>query len=123
LLPSFGGTRENEEGRALFGFGEPRPVDYSLSPQASFFKPLPKYRSVVGGSIAFSRNGIQSFTLDENIGLPNSPLRPRPSVHGLSWVRRRIHSLLPHFAARRFGADGRTSIGAGLDLLSQRGSP
>ena len=123
LLPSFGGTRESEEGRALFGFGDPRPVDYSLSPQASFFKPFPKYRSVVGGSVAFSRNGIQSFTLDENIGLPSPPFSS-----GIIGSRATVGSTTNSFftaalvAARRFGADGRTSMGVGLDFLSQRGS-
>lgn len=123
LLPSFGGTRENEEGRALFGFGEARPVDYSLSPQASFFKPLPKYRSVVGGSLAFSRNGTQSFTLDENVSLLGSPFLPA-TIGSSATVGTTTNSFFTAtlLAARRFGADGRTSIGVGLDFLSQRGS-
>ena len=123
LLPALGGTRDSEEGRALFGFGDPRPVDYSLSPQASFFKPFPKYRSVIGGSMAYSRNGIQSFTLDENIGLPSPPFPPA-TMGSRATVGTTTNSFFTAslVAARRFGADGRTSVGVGLDFLSERGS-
>ncbi|MEJ7711289.1 MAG: hypothetical protein WKF84_15845 [Pyrinomonadaceae bacterium] len=94
-----------------------------FSPQASFFKPFPKHRSVVGGSVAFSRNGIGSFTLDEDIGLPSPPFPTRTTGS-----RATLGSTTNTFftaslvAARRFGADSRTSIGVGLDFLSQRGS-
>ncbi|MDQ6653541.1 MAG: FecR domain-containing protein [Acidobacteriota bacterium] len=123
LLPSFGGTRDNEEGRAAFGFGDPRPVDYSLSPQVSFFKPYPKQRAVLGASFAFSRNGVQSFALDENVSLSGPDF-----TAGTTGSRATVGSTTNSFftgsliAARRFGADGRTSIGVGLDFLTQRGS-
>lgn len=123
LLPSFAGTSEIEERRALSGFGDPRPVDYSFSPQASFFKPFPKHRSVLGGGVAFARNGIESFTLSENIGLSSSPAAAATTgsraVLGSTTNTFFTASLV---AARRFGADERTSIGVGLDFLSQRGS-
>lgn len=117
LLPAFNRTRRNDRGIALFGFGDTHPFDYSLSPQASFFKPFPNYRSVVGGSIALSRNRSQSFTLDQDLGLASSP--GSQSAAGSTTNQFFAASLL---AARRFGADGRTSIGVGLDFLSQRGS-
>jgi hypothetical protein len=121
LLPSLGGTREGEEGNDAFN--DPLPVDYSFSPQASFFKPLPKYHSVLGGSLVFSRNGIQSFSLDENINLPSPPFPPA-TIGSRTTAGSTINSYLTAsmVAARRFGSGGRTSLGLGLDYLSQSGS-
>ena len=122
FLPSMGGTRENENARQLFGLGEPRLVDYSLSPQGSLFVPLPKFRAVVGGRIAYSRDGFQSLTLDDNAGLTGPFFAPgtngKRSVDGATTNRLFAASLM---AARRFGADGRTSVGIGLDYFSTRG--
>jgi hypothetical protein len=122
LLPSVGGTRENDNARELFGFGEPRLVDYSLSPQASLFVPLAKHRAVVGGRVALSRDGFQSFTLEDNVGLTGRLFttgeRGRRIVDGSTTNRLFTASLM---AARRFGSDGRTSLGIGLDYLTTRG--
>jgi hypothetical protein len=123
LLPSLGGTRESERENALFGLGEPLPVDYSFSPQASFFKPFPKYRGVLGGSLVVSRNGIQSFTLDENISLPSPPFPPA-TTGARATAGSTTNSFLTASltAARQFGSDGRTSLGVGIEFLSQSGS-
>lgn len=121
VLPSFV-RRRGSEGWVLFDVGEPRPFDYSLSPQAFFFTPG-RHRSVVGGGIAFSRNGSQSFSIDENRGLTDPP-----SLSGATTMRASVGTTDNTFltasvvASRRFGSDGRTSIGIGLDFLSQRGS-
>lgn len=120
LLPSFARTRGSRE-RTLFGFGEPRPFDHSLSPQASFFLPL-KHRSVVGGRIAFSRNRIQSFSLDENLGVTVLPSPGTPGTAASAGSTDHTFVEATVLASRRFGSDGRTSIGVGLDFLSQRGS-
>jgi hypothetical protein len=78
---------------------------------------------VLGGGFVFSRNGIQSFALDENISLPSPPF---PS--GTTGSRATAGSTTNSFftaslvAARRIGSGGRTSIGVGLEFLSQRGS-
>lgn len=123
LLPSVARATQNDAGQTFIGFDRPRPVDYNLAAQASFFKPLPKYRATLGGSLAFSRNGIQSFTLDENIALPSPPFLP-----AATGSRANLGSTTNNFfaaslvAARQFGADGRTSFGVGLDFLSQRGT-
>jgi hypothetical protein len=122
MLPSVGGTQEKEDARELFGFGEPRLVDYSLSPQVSLFIPVNKYRAVIGGRVAFSRDGFQSFTLEDNVGL-TAPLftagtRGRRIVDGSTTNRLFTASLI---AARRFGSDGRTSLGIGLDYLKTSG--
>jgi hypothetical protein len=123
MVPSIGGTQEKEGARQLLGLGDSRLVDYSLSPQASLFVALPKYRSVIGGRVAFSRDGLQSLTLDDNVRL-TGPIFPggpsgRRSIDGSTKNQLFTISLI---AARRFGADGRTSIGVGFDYLKTTGS-
>jgi hypothetical protein len=122
FLPSMGGTRENENARQLFGLGDPRSVDYSFSPQGSLFVPLSKLHAVVGGRIAYSRDGFQSLTLEDNAGLTGPFFAPgttgKRSVDGSTTNRLFAASLV---AARRFGSDGRTSVGFGVDYFSTRG--
>jgi hypothetical protein len=122
VLPSVGGTRDNENAREVFGLGEPRLVDYSLAPQVSLFIPLPKYRAVIGGRLALSRDGFQSFTLEDNADLTSSLFTTgatgRRIVDGSTTNRLLTASLM---VARRFGSDGRTSLGVGLDYLATRG--
>ena len=123
MVPSVGGTREKEGARELLGLGDSRSVDYSVSPQASIFVALPKYRSVVGGRVAFSRDGLQSLTMDDNVSLMG-PIFPRGtsgtrSIDGSTKNRLSTISLI---AARRFGSDGRTSLGVGFDYLKSTGS-
>ena len=80
-----------------------------------------KRRSVVGGNIAFSHTGVESFSLGEVTGLTGpSPLR-EPTTHasGGSTANTVLATLV---GSRRFGNEGRTSIGLGLDVLSQRAS-
>ena len=122
FLPSMGGTRENGNARQLFGVGDPRSVDRSLSPQGSVFVPLPRFRTVVGGRIAYSHDGFQSLTLDDKAGLTGPFFVPgttgKRSVDGATTNRLLAASLM---AARRFGADGRTSVGFAVGYFSTRG--
>jgi hypothetical protein len=123
MVPSIGGTHEKEGARELLGLGDSRLVDYSVSPQASLFVALPKYRSVVGGRVALSHDGFQSLTLDDNVRLtgaifPGGTNGTR-SIDGLTKNRLSTISLV---AARRFGDDGRTSLGVGFDYLKTSGS-
>jgi hypothetical protein len=122
FLPSMGGTRENDNARQVFGVGDPRSVDYGLSPQGSLFVPLPKFRAVVGGRVAYSRDGFQALTLDDNAGLTGPFFAPgttgKRAIDGATTNRLFAASLM---AARRFGGDGRTSVGFGLDYFSTRG--
>jgi hypothetical protein len=122
FLPSTGGTRENDNARQLFGLGDKRSVDYGLSPQGSFFVPLPISRAVVGGRIAYSRDGFQSLTLDDQAALTGPFFAPgttgKRSVEGATTNRLFAASLM---AARRVGSDGRTSVGFGVDYFSTRG--
>jgi hypothetical protein len=123
IVPSIGGSQEKEGVRELLGLGDSRLVDYSVSPQASVFVALPKYRSVIGGRMVYSRDGFQTFTLDDNVGLtgatfPGGTIGTR-SIDGSTKNKLFAISLV---AARRFGGDGRTSIGVGLDYLNTTGS-
>jgi hypothetical protein len=117
-----GGTRENDSARQVFGLGDRRSVDYSFAPQGSLFVPLKRLRAVVGGRIAYSRDGFQSLTLDENAGLTGPFFVPgttgKRSIEGATTNRLFAASLM---AARRFGSDGRTSVGFGVDYFSTRG--
>ncbi len=121
FLPSMGGTRETDDARQLFGLSEPRSVDYSFSPQASLFVPLPRYRAVIGGRVAVARDGFQSRTIEENAALagpfPAGTTGTR-SVDGLTTNKLFTASFL---AARRFGSSGRTSVGFGLDYFKTHG--
>jgi hypothetical protein len=122
VLPSMGGTRENDDARKLFGLGDPRSIDYSFSPQVSLFIPLSKYRAVIGGRVAYSRDGFSSFTLANDADLTAPFFAPgttgRRSVDGSTTNRLFTVSLM---AARRFGSSGRTSAGFGVDYFSTRG--
>jgi FecR protein len=122
FLPSIGGTRENDNVRQLFGVGDPRSVDYSLSPQGSLFVPLPRFRAVVGGRVAYSRDGFQSLTFDDNAGLTGSFFAPgttgKRAIDGVTTNRLFAASLI---AARQFGNDGHTSVGFSVDYFSTRG--
>lgn len=123
ILPSVGGTRVNDAARELLGFGDTRPLDFSFSPQTSSFVPLPRLKAVVGGRVALSRDSFQSFTVDDNVALTSSLFTPgetgRRTVDGTTTSRLFTISLM---AARRFGSDGRTSLGVGLDYLKTNGS-
>ena len=123
FLPSMGGTKEREDARGILGVGNSQLVDYSLSPQASFFVPIAKYKSVLGGRLAVSRDGLKSFTVDDNIGLTGPLFSPglvgRRTVDGSTKNGLVAASFI---AARRFGSDGRTSLGIGLDYLETNGS-
>ena len=114
FLPSLSGPQGEAGSSALFGLGSARPVDYGLSPQASLFVPLPQLRAVVGGNFAMSRRGLQSFTLTEVKGVIPFPFdaKEERATADATTNTSFTGSLI---AARRFGSDGRTSLGAGLD--------
>jgi len=123
MVPSIGGTEDKEGARELFGFGDPRSVDHSYSPQASLFIPVNKFGLVLGGRLALSRDDFQSFAFDNDVRLmgpafPANTLGTR-TVDGST--KNRLFSA-SFVAARRFGSDGRTSIGIGVDHLRTNGS-
>lgn len=123
MLPSVGGAQEKEGARELLGLSDSRLTDYSFASQASVFVPLPRYRLVVGGVVTSSRDGLQSFNLNDNISLTGSIFAP--GTAGNRTVDGSTKSELfsaTFVAARRFGSDGRTSLGLGLDYLTTTGS-
>ena len=123
IVPSIGGTQEKEGARELLGLGDPRLVDFSISPQASMFVPLPNSRFVIGGRTAFSRDGFQSFTQDDNVRLTGPVFAAGTGgTRTIDGSAKNVLSTISLVAARRFGNDGRTSIGVGIDYLKTTGS-
>lgn len=123
LLPSAGGSRDKEGLQSAFGFSDPRLVDYGITPQASLFVPLRRYKAVIGGRVSFSHDRFQSLTVQDNVDLTGPPFSNGTSgtrsVDGATTNRFFAASLT---VARRFGASGRTSIGVGLDVLRSSGT-
>jgi len=122
LVPSIGGTGDKDGARELLSFGDRRLEDYSYSPQVSLFVPLNKFGLVVGGRLAFSRDGFQSISVDDDVrlmgpGFAAGTLGTR-TIDGST--RNRLVSA-SFVAARRFGSDGRNSIGVGFDHLQTNG--
>jgi len=123
LVPSIGGTGDREGARELLSLGDLRSMDYSFSPQSSLFVPVKKFGLVLGGRVAFSRDGFQSFTADDDVRLmgptfPAGTLGTR-TVDGSTKNRLATTSFV---AAKRFGSEGLTSIGVGIDHLRTNGS-
>jgi hypothetical protein len=126
LIPFFNKSRSGDLQSGSAGFplsGNPiGPFDSGLLAQADFFIPLEKVRMVIGGAVAISSDRSQSLTVDQ---APASLIRLLP---GGSQVSRQIAvstettsitgSLM---AARRFGDDGRTSVGVGVEWVSGGG--
>jgi len=122
LVPSIGGTGDKDGARELLSFGDRRLEDYSYSPQVSLFVPINKFGLVVGGRLAFSRDGFQSISVDDDVrlmgpGFAAGTLGTR-TIDGST--RNRLVSA-SFVAARRFGSDGRNSIGVGFDHLQTNG--
>jgi hypothetical protein len=123
LIPSFnkalgGDLRSNSAGFLLSG-NLISPFDSGIRTQGDFFIPLERVRMVIGGAVAISNDRSQSLTVDP---APASLIRLFPagrtiSRHvAVSTETTSITGLL--VAARRFGADGRTSVGFGMEWVS-----
>jgi hypothetical protein len=124
LLPSFRGSQGFGTNRSAFFSSAPgKSVDYSLSPQGSFFTPLSDHRTAIGGGVAAFRSGVQSFKLDEASSLSGS-LFPA----GTTGTRASSDSTGNSFisgtfaAAHALGEEKRTSVGLGLDYVKGWGS-
>lgn len=123
LLPSFSGASGVEQNQAAFGLGSPRPIDYAVSPQGSFFAPIAWAHAVVGGGVAASRSGVQSFSAERGAAL-SGPLFPLGSVGTLNSASSTTSTFVTGSlaAARRLGSSGRTTVGVGVDLVTGQGS-
>lgn len=118
LLPSFSHPRGPEFNPALFGLGSAHPVDRGLSPQTSLFIPVPQLGGVVGGSFSLSHRSLQSLGYSEVKGSFFSPTTQEATADSTSSTTFNGSLIF----ARRFGADGRTSLGLALDRLTGQDS-
>lgn len=123
LLPSFRGSQGLGATESAFISSPGNAVDYSLSPQGSFFMPLPDHRTAIGGGVAAFRSGVQSFTLDDASSLSGTPFPPGTSGLRTSSDSTNNSFLSGAFAlAHAFGKEKRTSLGLGLDYVKGWGS-
>jgi hypothetical protein len=123
LLPSFRGSQGLGATRSAFFSSPGKSVDYSLSPQGSFFTPLSDHRTAIGGGVAAFRSGVQSFTLDDASNLSASLFPPGTTGTRASSDSTNTSFLSGAFAvAHAFGEEKRTSVGLGLDYVNGWGS-
>ncbi len=127
LIPSFSraqgaAAQSGSAGFSLSGINPLSPFDAGFLAQGDFFVPLERARAVIGGNVAVSSSRLQSLTEAQVIG-PPIPFFPE----GVLGVRRAASSTETTsitgslIAARRFGAAGRTSVGAAVDWVSGNG--
>jgi hypothetical protein len=123
LLPSFRGRQGVGADQSSLFSSPGKSVDYSLSPQGSFFTPLPDHRTAIGGGVAAFRSGIQSFTLDDAASLSGSLFPAGTTGTRASTDSTNTSFLSGTFAvAHAFGEEKRTSVGLGLDYVRGWGS-
>ena len=123
LLPSFRGSQGVGTDQSAFVSSSGHSLDYSLSPQGSFFTLLPDHRTAIGGGAAAFRSGIQSFTLNDTAGLSGSLFATGTVGTQASTDTTNTSFLTGSFAAAHaFGDDKRTSLGVGLDEVKGWGS-
>jgi FecR-like protein len=123
LIPFFNKSRGGSLQGGPAGFPLPgnliSPFDSGLLSQFDFFIPLEKVRMVIGGAIAISKDRSQSLTVDQ---APASVIRLLPGRNRVSRyvaVSTETTSITGSLvAARRFGDDGRTSVGVGMEWVS-----
>jgi hypothetical protein len=123
LFPSFRRSQNLGTQQSTFFPNSGESMDYSLSPQAVFFTPMPDHRTVIGGGVAAFRSGVQSVTLDPETTLSNSLF-----AAGTLGARASSYSTATSFlssssvVARAFGKRRRTSLGIGWDRVAGKGS-
>ena len=100
--------------------GPPHRFDYAFTPQFTFFAPVPNSRFTLGGGITAVRTSLHALTLYE---APEARLAQLAGVVKTDGGAADLAAINGSFiAARRFGRDGRTSLGIGLEQLSGDGS-
>jgi hypothetical protein len=123
LLPSFRGSQGVGVTANAFFSNPGQSIDYSLSPQGSFFTPLPDHRTAMGGGFAAFRSGVQSFTTDDAATLSGSFFPP--DTNGM---RASSNSTTNSFfsgslaVAHAFEEEKKTSVGLGWDYVKGLGS-
>ncbi len=127
LITSFnrarGGDLQSSSAGFPFSGNLISPFDSSLLAQGDFFVPLERARAVIGGAVAVFSDRSQSLAVDRS---PASLIRFFPeggSVARYGAVSTEITSITGSLmAARRFGDEGRTSAGAGVEWVSGNGA-
>lgn len=118
MISSLSNSKRKTNARLPTSANSIEPVDSGYLLQSTFFVPLAKTRWVIGGNFAKSNSRVRSVYEQEITGTAN-PLFP-DGVPGL-----RMNSSSTHAdsnggslsIARRFGQEGRTSFGAGVDYV------
>ena len=86
--------------------------DYSISPQLTFYTPIPGSRLTIGGGVSALRTRLQDLT-DRRV----------PGYNYYDYQALRLNAFNVSFiAAYSFGVHGKTSAGIGIDTLSGDGS-
>ena len=123
LVPSFRGNQTVNSTQSIFSASPGTSVDYSLSPQASFFTPLPDGRTSIGGSVSAFRSGNQSFTVDDGANLSGSLFAADTTgTRASSYTTGNTFVSGSLAAAHAFGEDKKTSLGVGVDHVKGIGS-
>ena len=123
LVPSFRGSQSVNATQSVFLSSPGTSVDYSLSPQGSFFTPLPDQRTSIGGGVASLRSGNQSFTVADGTNLSGSVF-PADATGTRASSETTSNSFLSGSLAlaHAFGEEKKTSVGLGLDYVRGSGS-
>ncbi|HEY4818075.1 MAG TPA: FecR family protein [Candidatus Acidoferrum sp.] len=123
LLPSLRGSQGVGAIQSDFFSNAGKSVDYSLSPQGSFFTPLPDHRTAIGGSVAAFRTGTQSFAIDDAANLSGS-FFPASTIGTLASSDTTNNSFFSGSlaVAHAFGEEKKTSLGVGVDYVKGLGS-
>ncbi len=122
LVPSFNKVQGAGAGFFPSGTNPVSSLDSGFLAQGDFFVPFEGGRAVIGGVMSVSRNRLQSLTEAQVLG-PPTPFFPE----GIPGVRHAASSTETKttagslMSARRFGAEGRLSVGAGVDWVSGDG--
>lgn len=122
LMPSYSKVRGGVVDYSLTDLNPLDPVDLGMLVQGTFFVPIEGARTVIGGAASLSSSRLQAFNETQIVGLPN-PFYP----DGVPGQRRSASSTETSsftaslMAARRFGSEGRTSLGVGMDYVRGHG--
>ena len=122
IISSLSDSRTNIINRLSPKIGSVEPVDAGYLIQNTFFLPLANTRWVLGGNFAKSNSRVRSHA-EQEVTSPATPFFPN-GIPGLRLSNSSTHadsnggSLL---LARRFGQEGRTSLGIGVDYVKGLG--
>jgi hypothetical protein len=123
LLPSLSARRGSGTGFDVSNVSPLNPQDAGVLMQGTMFMPMDGGRMIIGGALSLSGSRLQSLT-ETSVISPPIPFYPE----GVLGLRRAGSSTETTsisgtvMAARRFGVEGRTSLGVSVDYLSGGGA-